>query len=590
MQSHIYLSRWKTFLGVLATVFAVEAAVMVVLPVLLPLGLDRRIVALTDACLLTFSAAPLLWWLVVRPLRAKAMTESAKAESIVAAVGEGIVTFDERGLVDSFNPAAEQILGYRATEVVGQSVEALLSSDRPLAAHGSKQPTGNASFAKSAKGAFEVLGKRKDGSRVPLQLSVSRLAIEGRRLSTGVFRDLTEQKHRAQQQAAVADFGRRAMVFEQMDDLLTEAVRIVHSNLSVDFTAMFELCPGGESLRLTHGVGWSPEVEGAAQVPVDDVDSPGRAIREFVVQAQELGFEDDRLRLFRDLGIQSEASVAVQAGAVPFGVLSVFRRCSQPLAAHDLSFLRDIAQQISLTLQRRKSEMQYRERDQYRAEQMATVAQLATGVAHEIRNPLTSIKMLIQAGRQGVRGVDADDLEVIESEIRRMERSLNAFLEFARPAQAERKPVHLTSLVDRTLALVETRASRQGVALQRQGTDAEIWADQDQLQQLLLNLILNSLDATPRGGRVWVEIGPSSLGRLSVRVNDTGPGIPEELMRRLFQPFVSGKETGLGLGLVISKRIAEDHGGVLFAANRSGGGASFTLLLPTGPNDLASKE
>jgi two-component system sensor histidine kinase HydH len=98
------------------------------------------------------------------------------------------------------------------------------------------------------------------------------------------------------------------------------------------------------------------------------------------------------------------------------------------------------------------------------------------------------------------------------------------------------------------------------------------------------------LDAVPPGGRLWIEIDPPLQSEFELRVIDTGPGIPRELMNRLFQPFVSSKDTGIGLGLVICRRIAEDHGGSLSASNRPRGGACFTLRMPLARNDLAKEE
>ena len=119
----------RIFLTLLLTIFVVEAGVMVVLPLMLPDRLDARVVALVDSCLLTFAAAPILWWIIIHPLRHRIVTEEAKARSIVAAAAEGIVTVDERGDVDSFNPAAEQIFGYAAEEVVGHSLTMLMPAE-----------------------------------------------------------------------------------------------------------------------------------------------------------------------------------------------------------------------------------------------------------------------------------------------------------------------------------------------------------------------------------------------------------------------------------------------------------------------------
>lgn len=227
--------------------------------------------------------------------------------------------------------------------------------------------------------------------------------------------------------------------------------------------------------------------------------------------------------------------------------------------------------------------MQARELEVLRADQLAAVGQLAAGVAHELRNPLTSIKLLVQAAQEDGGDMAAEDLRVMEGEVRRMERSLNTFLEFARPPKLRRERVALGPLVEDVLGLLRVRAERQRVALVADlPGDVSATADPEQLRQVLVNLGLNALDALPVGGSLRVAVR-SEPNRVVLTVRDSGPGIAAEMLPRLFQPFASGKETGLGLGLVISRRIVEDHGGTLTAANWPGGGAEFVVRLPVEP-------
>src|SRR5262249_17644707 len=157
--------------------------------------------------------------------------------------------------------------------------------------------------------------------------------------------------------------------------------------------------------------------------------------------------------------------------------------------------------------------------------------------AHEIRNPLTSIKMIVQAGNLG-----DDDLRVVEREIRRMEQSLQSFLNLTRPPKLERLPQQLPALVEHTFNLIRARADKQRVALRLRAAAGlpRVEADGSQLQQVLLNLALNALDAMPRGGSLDVEVAAAG-DWAAVAVRDTGPGVPAEVEPRLFQPFVTTK-------------------------------------------------
>jgi signal transduction histidine kinase len=251
-----------------------------------------------------------------------------------------------------------------------------------------------------------------------------------------------------------------------------------------------------------------------------------------------------------------------------------------------ITYLHEQMQSLLREIEQMVERLQQREREVLRAEQMAAVGQLAAGVAHELRNPLTAVKMLVETSREDLeaRGLPSEDLTIIEQEVRRLERSLQQFLDFARPPKMERRRLDLAAIIDEALALVAGRARKQHVAVRFAPPEPRVWlqADGGQLRQLFVNVAMNALDAMPQGGALTVTVQRLTLEQpyVEVHVQDNGPGISEALMPRLFTPFVSGKETGLGLGLVVSRRIAEEHGGNLWAMNQLQGGACMILRLP----------
>ena len=232
------------------------------------------------------------------------------------------------------------------------------------------------------------------------------------------------------------------------------------------------------------------------------------------------------------------------------------------------------------------------ERAMIRAEELASLGQMAAGMAHELRNPLTAISMLVQLQREKAEeeGLPSEDLPIIEREIARMEERLNAFLDYARPSRPKWRRIDLGQVAAETLALVQGRAAKHHVQVLfvRPTTPVRVEADAEQIGRVLVNLAMNALDAMPRGGRLTVTISSAPDGFVELAVDDTGPGVDPKAFPRLFEPFFTSKDAGLGLGLPLSQRIAQDHGGRLVASNRPEGGARFVLRLP-GPSRIVGE-
>lgn len=228
-------------------------------------------------------------------------------------------------------------------------------------------------------------------------------------------------------------------------------------------------------------------------------------------------------------------------------------------------------------------QLHHRETQMVRSEQLASLGKLAAGVGHELRNPLTSVKMLVQTGLEEDGILSRSDLKIIESEVRRMERSLQTFLAFARLPKPERRLVELNDVLDCTLDLIGGRAKRQRVmvTVDTLNGDIEFVVDKAQLQQVLVNLAINALDAMPNGGSLALRTQLAG-GGVRIDVIDNGVGFSDEALANLFQAFSSSKDTGVGLGLVICRRIIEEHNGAISAQHTPGGGATFTLWLPLG--------
>ena len=222
------------------------------------------------------------------------------------------------------------------------------------------------------------------------------------------------------------------------------------------------------------------------------------------------------------------------------------------------------------------------------SEKLAMAGKLAAGVAHTIRNPLTSVKLRLFSLERGLKldPSQQEDFEVIAEEIGHIDTIVRNFLEFARPPKLTAQPVSLSAVVDTTLTLLKHRLESYNVVVtvERGRPLPEINADPDQLKEALVNLVLNACEAMIEGGEIVIREETGVLepyGRiLAVRVTDSGPGIAPALLERIFQPFFTTKGEGSGLGLAIVKRIVDEHGGWITAQSPEGRGASFTMVFP----------
>ncbi|MBI4764494.1 MAG: histidine kinase, partial [Deltaproteobacteria bacterium] len=210
------------------------------------------------------------------------------------------------------------------------------------------------------------------------------------------------------------------------------------------------------------------------------------------------------------------------------------------------------------------------------------------GVAHSIRNPLTSVKIrLFSMGRTpDLSPTQKEDLEVISEEIRHIEAIVRSFLEFSRPPKLTMQKVSPSEVVDMTLRLLKHRLESNGVQVEliREKPLTEIWADPDQLKEVLVNLLVNACEVMVKGGVIRIlekeESGDSGKRAATITISDNGPGIPESIQENIFQPFFSTKEEGTGLGLSIASRIVEKHGGSIKLHSREGEGTTFLITIP----------
>ncbi len=241
----------------------------------------------------------------------------------------------------------------------------------------------------------------------------------------------------------------------------------------------------------------------------------------------------------------------------------------------------EIARKLSETL----DEMKLLEEQLIRAGRLQALGELTAGLAHEIKNPLASIK---GAAEIVADGIPADSprrrmVDIQRAEIDRLTALLERFLAFARPKDFVVSAVDIAALMSDTVAFIAPQAAKKNVRIETRLTPLTLSADREKLTQLLLNLLLNAVDASPDGAAVTVATERRRKGKndyACITVADTGSGIPAELRDKVFNPFYTTKPDGTGLGLSIAARIADQHKGFIEVDTAPDGGALFRIYLP----------
>lgn len=276
-------------------------------------------------------------------------------------------------------------------------------------------------------------------------------------------------------------------------------------------------------------------------------------------------FTENDLRLLRSIGEQAALAV----------------RNAQLYAE-----LRNYAQNLEEMVEQRTQELRAAQAQLIRSEKLAALGRLAAGIAHEVNNPLQPILNCLEVAIEDVeRGerVDTEVLRVAETEVQRIKTIVTRLLDFARPGGGtgpDTEQVDLRGLIQEILLLTAKNLERRGITVRsRVAVEEPVLGSAVQLKQVVLNLVLNAMEAMPGGGELLIEVYPSSDGAV-IAVTDTGVGMDEDTLAQIFDPFYSTKQDGTGLGLAVTYGIVEGHGGRIGVESQPGAGTRFSIWLP----------
>ena len=289
-----------------------------------------------------------------------------------------------------------------------------------------------------------------------------------------------------------------------------------------------------------------------------------------------------------------EVAIPLRLNDRPTGLIVLGRnRDFRIFSAEDLQLLAAVAAGASVALENASLSRQLRRSEAVleRANRLSSLGTLAAGIAHEIRNPLVAVKTFLDLLPQRL-----DDPEFLTrfrelslGELHRVADLITDLLALGKSKTPERRAVDLGPTLEPVVRLMESTARKRQIEVAAifDPHVPAVWADPDQLKQIIVNLVLNAIETSAPGGHVWFEARPAPAGSVVLEVRDDGPGIPADQLENIFHPFYTTKETGTGLGLALVHQMVVEHGGVITVESTVGRGSVFLVTLPTAPVALA---
>lgn len=487
--------------------------------------------------------------------------------AVVDTAVDAIVVIDRNGTIRSVNQATERVFGYGADELVGQNVNMLMPQPYTAEHDGylaNYLRTGNKKIIGIGR---EVSGKRKDGSIFPMDLSVGEARDSGEPIFVGIIRDITERK------AAEAALRESELRWRSIVDTVPDAIIVIDASGTIE--------------------SFSPAAERLFGYAADEV--VGHNVKMLMPQPYR-GQHDGYLHRYRRTGERriigiGRIVVGQRKSGETFPMELAVGEFASPSGNFFTGFVRDLTDRQAA--ERRIEDLQT---ELLHASRLSVMGQMASTMAHELNQPLTAVTNYLEAGRHLISSGAAppariaDLMERAVAQAQRAGEVIRQLRQFVSKGETERRMQSLNQLVEEALALglVGARQSGVRVSLDLDHQLPPVLVDPVQIQQVILNLVRNAIEAMEAVDHRELTITTRRLGdTIETRVADTGPGIASHLADRLFQPFVTTKKAGMGLGLSICREIVEAHHGRLTAAARPEGGTVFCLMLPAANQEAA---
>ena len=399
---------------------------------------------------------------------------------------------------------------------------------------------------------------------------------------------IQQLRAKAHQLESLINMGQGLVGELEQDEVLRGLAREGRQLMNCHSCALFLLTPDHKQLQLHSMAGPRGEIDAQVSFPIEE-SSFGAAIhRHKQVEVADLPFtvENDFIYLVQSEGLVSMLATPIVFNNKAIGLLNAYTTHQHRFNNDEKKVFATLAQLGAIAIQNARlySRIFSSEDSLRQNEKLTTLGMLSAEIAHEIRNPLTVIKLLFESlDLQFAAGDDRQtDISVIGDKLNQLEEIVSRVLDFGRTRQGAHAHFDLNDLIEETLRLVRLKLhqSKIEIAYQPPLQALLVEVNKGQIQQVMLNLILNATQVMPTGGRIEISC-VSDPAQAAFIIRDNGPGIPESIQPDIFESFLTHRPGGTGLGLSISKRILRDHRGDIELVESSSTGSTFRFWLPT---------
>jgi len=392
---------------------------------------------------------------------------------------------------------------------------------------------------------------------------------------------------KAHQLESLINMGQGLVGELEQDEVLSSLAREGRQLLNCHSCALFLLSPDQKQLRLHTMIGPKGPIDEPIEIRVEESSFRLAILRQRQVEVADLPFtvENDFIRIVQRERLVSMLSTPIVFNNEVIGILNAYTTYSHRFNNDEKKVFATLTRLGAIAIQNARlySRIFSSEESLRQNEKLTTLGMLAAEIAHEIRNPLTVIKLLFDSlDLQFEPGDDRQtDMNVIGDKLNQLEAIVSRVLDFGRNRQDMHASYDLNDLIDETLRLVRLKLhqSKIEISYEPNPQSLQVQVNKGQIQQVMLNLILNATQVMPEGGRIQI-LTTGDAQQAIFTIDDNGPGIPEAIQADIFESFLTNRPGGTGLGLSISKRILRDHHGDIELVESSSQGSTFRFWLP----------